>query len=328
MNSREIVRRTLEFEGPERVAHSFPPSDFIKGRPTLSEGPWQQVGPTRWERRDAWGNIWGRVDPTSKGEVVRGALESLDAVETLALPDFSDPALYTAARATYDEHPDHWHLGMIHGFAFSIARKLRRLDQYFMDLLAEPDAIAALHDRIDAQIRHQIDGLAAAGADSIMFAEDWGTQERLLISPRLWRREFKPRFAALCDHAHARSLKVFMHSCGKITVIIPDLLEAGVDLFQFDQPTLHGLDTLAGFQQNHRITIWSPVDIQRILPVGDEATIRAGARAMLDTLWQGRGGFIAGFYEDMPSIGVEPQWQDWAGDEFLAQGRRELYQPA
>ena len=45
-------------------------------------------------------------------------------------------------------------------------------------------------------------------------------------------------------------------------------------------------------------------------------------REMLDLLWRGRGGFIAGFYGDNASIGLEPRWQEIACDEFLRQGVR------
>ncbi|MBZ0300813.1 MAG: hypothetical protein K8J31_13770, partial [Anaerolineae bacterium] len=253
--------------------------------------------------------------------VIRGGLQTLDEVETFPLPDFSSPAYYHNAEEQFAQHPDKWPLAVIEGLTFNIARNLRKLDQYFMDLLSEPEKISILHDRIDAQIRVQMEQIQAIGAAGFIFGEDWGTQERMFIRPSLWRREFKPRFAALCDYAHELGLIVFMHSCGKITEIIPDLIEVGVDLLQFDQPKIHGYETLAGFQKNHKISFWCPVDIQAVLPTGNEALIRQHARAMLDQMWQGRGGFIAGYYEDMPSIGVNPAWQHIAGDEFLKSGQ-------
>lgn len=325
MNSREIIQRTLDFEYPERVAHSFPDSDFIKVHVEVPKGEWRRTQGAAWERIDAWGNVWGRVDPTSKGEVIRGGLEDLDQVETFPLPDFSSPAYYRTAQTLFAQHPDKWPLAVIEGWTFNIARNLRRLDQYFMDLLAEPEKIAVLHDRIDAQIRVEMQQVQAVGAAGFIFGEDWGTQERMFIRPGLWREMFKPRFAALCAYAHELGLVVFMHSCGRITEIIPDLIEVGVDLLQFDQPLIHGYETLDAFQKDHRISFWCPVDIQAVLPTGDEKLIRQHARAMLDHLWRGRGGFIAGYYEDMPSIGVAPEWQDAAGDEFLKRGRRDVY---
>jgi hypothetical protein len=323
MNSQEIVRRTLEFENPERVARSFVPSDIAWGwidMPTPG-GSWRRVSEREWRRTDEWGNEWGRVDDTSKGEIVRGALEDLDQVESFALPDFDNPDYYATARQIFAALPDYWRVGSLHGFAFSVARKLRRLEQYLVDLLRERDKIKILHDRIDEQIRAQMRRFCEAGADSVMIAEDWGTQTQTLISPALWREEFKPRFKALCDYAHALDLKFFMHSCGKITAIIPDLIEAGVDLFQFDQPQVHGLDTLRELQALGKVTYWCPVDIQTTLQSRDESLIRAEALAMLEQLWRGRGGFVAGFYMDEASIGLEPRWQQAACDEFLRMGK-------
>ena len=327
MNSREIVRRTLDFERPDRVARSFLPTDFIAASPQIPnpDGQWRKIDGHRWRRTDEWGNVWGRVDDTSKGEVIRGAVEDLNDVETLPLPDFSNPDYYREAKEIFAATRDFWRIGSIQGFTFSVARKLRRMDQYLMDLLLEREKIEALHDRVDERIEAQITQMRDAGTDSVMIAEDWGTQRQMLISPSLWREMFKPRFAHLCSHVHAMGLKMFMHSCGKITAIIPDLIEAGVDLFQFDQPQIHGVNVLREMQELGNVTFWCPVDIQTTLQTKDETLIRRDVDELLAELWQGRGGFIAGFYLDEASIGLEPRWQKIACDEFLQRGRRELF---
>jgi hypothetical protein len=330
VKSREIVRRTVEFECPDRVARSFRESDFVGAGPDV-ETPateWNEVGGGRWERIDEWGNLWGRVDPTSKGEVVRGVLESLSDMDRYEFPDYSKPDSYGPVRRTRAEHPDKWLRAGLPGFAFNIARKLRRLDQYFVDLLTEPDRIHALHDRIDAMLVDMIRNYAAAGVDAVMFCEDWGTQAELLIDPKLWRTEFGPRYERLCALAHDSGVKVFLHSCGQIESVVPDMIAAGVDLFQFDQPELHGLDVLAGHQENAKVTFWCPVDIQKTLQSRDETLIRARAREMLDKLWRGRGGFVAGYYGDNASIGLDPRWQEIACNEFTRHGVKETYAAA
>ena len=316
---REIVRRTLEFAHPERVARSFGGSDFCRAscRAATHATEWKNVGGERWERLDAWGNTWARIDTSSKGEVVHGVLDSLDDAETYRFPDFSRTEDYAGVAELRAQHPDLWLLGTLPGFAFNIARKMRKLDRYLMDLLLEPERMHALHDRIDRVLEDMIRGHAAAGADGVMFPEDWGTQTQTLISPALWRTEFFPRFARLCGLAHECGLKVFMHSCGQIAALVPGLMEAGIDVLQFDQPDLHGIDTLAGYQEQGPVTFWCPVDIQKTLQVRDEAVIRAKAREMLAKLWRGRGGFIAGYYGDQASIGLDPKWQQIACEEFL-----------
>ena len=328
MTPHEIVRRTLEFTGPTRVARSFGESDFCGAGCTVATPAtdWQDLGDGRWERTDEWGNTWARVDPTSKGEVVRGVLEDLSDLDDYTFPDHSRPADYANVAQLRADRPDHWLFGHMPGFAFNIARKMRKLDQYLMDLVTERAWIGELHDRIDAMLADMIRNFADAGVDSVMFPEDWGTQTQLLISPDMWREEFGPRFEKLCALAHDMGISVFMHSCGQVEAIVPGLIEAGVDVLQFDQPDLHGIDTLASYQDSARITFWCPVDIQQTLQQRDEGVIRAKVCEMLDKLWRGRGGFIAGYYGDNVSIGLDPKWQDYACDEFTRSGVRTRYE--
>ena len=322
MTSREIVRRTLDFDDPERVARSFGESDFVGVGNTVKTRAtsWERVDEIRWERTDEWGNLWARVDDTSKGEVVRGVLESVDEIAAYTFPDYSNPTDFDRVREVRAEHPDKWLQGNIPGFAFNIARKLLRLDEYLVALLTEPEEVRVLHDKIDDMVEDMIRNYAAAGVDAVMFCEDWGTQQQTLVSPDLWHEEFFPRFKRLCGVARESGVRVFMHSCGAIGAIIPGLMEAGIDALQFDQPTLHGIDTLASYQENGNITFWCPVDIQRTLQTMDPAAIRAEANEMLSMLWRGRGGFIAGYYGDNASIGLDPKWQQIACDTFLASG--------
>ena len=324
MNSREIVQRTVEFTGPERVAGSMPPPYWHDLRSAtyrlhgLSR-EWQDVGGGRQEYVDEWGNTWARIDAHSKGEVARGAIDDIDDVFTASLPDLANPANFQAARKVFnDPENDKYRIGGLPGFPFNIARKMRRLDQFLMDLLLERERICVLLKRIEDLLADTIVKYAQAGADAVMFAEDWGTQKGLMIRPDTWREVFKPGFERLCSVAHERGLKVFMHSCGRTTVIIPDLIEAGIDLLQFDQPQLHGLDNLAIF--HGEITFWCPVDIQTTLQTRDAALIEADAREMIERLGGPDGGFIAGYYGGNEAIGLDLKWQDIACHAFTKYG--------
>jgi len=327
MTSREIVRRTLEYEYPERVARSFDGSDFCGAVCTVRTHAtgWKETGEGRWERTDEWGNTWARVDATSKGEVVKGVLTDISGMEAYEFPDYSRPGDYEQVKQVRRENPEKWLIGAMPGFAFNIARKMRKLDQYLMDLVAEKDRMGELHDRIDAMLEAMIRNYAAAGVDSVMFPEDWGTQTQTLINPDMWDDEFFGRYEKLCGMAHEVGIKVFMHSCGKIGAIVPGLMAAGVDVFAFDQPDLHGIDTLASHQERGKITFFCPVDIQQTLQVRAETVIRSKAREMLEKLWRGRGGFIADCYGDNASIGLDPKWQQYACDEFIKCGIRCRY---
>lgn len=327
MTSKEIVRRTIDYTAPERVARSFQDSDICgAGCAAMTHATgWQEVGNGRWERTDEWGNIWSRIDPTSKGEVIKGVLEDISAMKSYEFPDYSCPEDYACVSQRRAEAPDKWLNGGIPGFAFNIARKMRKLDQYLMDLVLKTERMHELHDRIDLMVEDMIRNYAAAGVDGVMFCEDWGTQNQTLISPEMWQAEFFPRFQKLCGIAHDLGIKVFMHSCGKIEAIVPGLMEAGIDVLQFDQPDLHGIDTLASHQKSGKITFWCPVDIQKTLQQREEKVIREKSREMVAKLWRGRGGFIAGYYGDNASIGLDPKWQNYACDEFIDAGFSATY---
>ena len=324
MKSREIVLRTLEFTGPERVAASFPHpywNDFRRVHYATEglDGTWHKAGMGRQERTDQWGNTWARVDATSKGEVARGVLQDWDSLETLRLPDLANPALYADVRQVCgDPNEDRFRIGGLPGFPFNVARKMRRLDRFLADVLLSPHRVRELLQRVEVLLGAIIGSYAQAGVDAVMFAEDWGTQRGLMVNPKTWRGMFKLGYSRLCRAAHDNGIKVIMHSCGRITEIIPDLVEVGIDALQFDQPRLHGIDELARF--HGRMTFWCPVDIQTTLQTKDEASIEAEAVELTDRLGGPKGGFIAGHYGDNVSIGLDPRWQDVACHAFMRYG--------
>lgn len=315
------------FENPERVARSCGDSDIVFSRYLLSDRAtsWRDVGDGRSEHIDEWGSTWVRLDAASKGQVSRGVLKEIGEMDQYELPDYSRPDAYRPVSDARAKSPDKWLIGELPGFAFGIGQKLRKLDNYLLDLILEPERVHVLNDRIDDLLMKMIHCYAGAGVDCAMFWEDWGAQDRLMINPALWREEFRPRFEKLCAAAHDSGIRVFMHSCGQIREIVPDLIQSGIDVLQFDQPDLHGIDALAAYQEKSKITFWCPVDIQTTLQLRDEARIRAKARDMLDKLWKKRGGFIAGYYEDNRAIGLDPRWQDYATDEFIRSGTQRRY---
>ncbi|MBP8638566.1 MAG: hypothetical protein KBI34_05170 [Dictyoglomi bacterium] len=325
MDSREIVIKSLEFEGPERIPMTLPPpypNDIVGvglgPNPYVSE-EWEYRGNSRWERVDEWGNTWARLEAYSKGEVVKGAIEDWSQYDSYKFPPLDMDSRYDPARRIFKETPDKFHIGHLPGFPFSIARYLRRMDNFLLDVAAEKEKVARLLKDIADLLEVVMEKFARSGADAVMFAEDWGTQDRLLVSPKSWRELFKPGFIQLCSKAHKLGLYVFMHSCGHIYEIIPDLIEVGIDVLQFDQPALHGVDNLAR-DFGGKVNFWCPVDIQQILPKKDERLIEEFAREMIEKLGAFNGGFIAGYYGSNEALGLDPYWQDVACRAFVKYG--------
>ena len=332
MTSREIIQRVLACDKPPRIGLTY--SDYdgeARINDTAGLGPspdpafdaktWSdERGGTCWN--DEWGCVWRRIEgKTQGGEVIDPPIKSWKDLETYQPPTLDDPARYEKAAEEARQQPDKYKLGGIAACSFNKSRYLRKMEEYLMDCAGDPEMVKRLNDMVSDIVVGQVDIYADIGADGVMFCEDWGTQERLLVSPGMWRAVFRPTFERLVGRAHERGLTVWMHSCGYVRDIIPDLVEIGVDVLQFDQPELHTFDFLAQFAG--KVTYWCPVDIQTTLQTGDRALIRATAREMVEKLGAKGGGFIAKDYPDNMSIGLDPLWQHWGYEAFLEYGKYE-----
>ena len=86
-----------------------------------------------------------------------------------------------------------------------------------------------LRDMVHEYFQKQEELWLQAEVDAIHIADDWGTQQSLLISPDMWREYFKPCYREYCEMAHRHGKLVLMHSDGYILDILDDLVEIGVD---------------------------------------------------------------------------------------------------
>lgn len=327
MTSRDVIIRNLQFADPERIGLSF-------GEKRINDILGGGIGPSvTWKRRvwiegnfeyseDEWGNIWHRIVGRSvKGEIHTPALDNWAKLKDFCLPDMDDPKRYVDTTKEFANETERFRMGYLPGFPFSICRNMRKMEIYFQDLILERECIDELHEQVAGLLERMINRLADAGADGIFFAEDWGIQDRLLISPNMWRELFKPLYKRLCEAAHARGLFMLMHSCGYNWEILDDLAEVGVNAFQFDQPGLYGLERLAEKLQRLKVCLFSPVDIQKVLPTGDRNLIETEARQMIRLFGGQHGGLIAHSYGDLKGIGIKPEWDQWAYEVFVQEGK-------
>ncbi|HEX3019535.1 MAG TPA: uroporphyrinogen decarboxylase family protein [Chitinispirillaceae bacterium] len=324
MNSKEIVQRTLNFQYPPRVAHSFYPSDFVWTgiHVTAAQNQWKRVNELDWRRVDEWGNEWRKTCYCSKGKIIKNGLQGLDDIESYQFPDFCNPVLYTNTKSAFQNSPQHWHIGVLTGSTFEIANAL--LKNYLSLMLTDMGTVDSFHDRIDAILKIQIRQLKEAGADGVMIIEDLGDSFEVPLGPSLWKDQFRPRIQSLCDYAHSLQLKIIMHSFQEIA-LIPELIYCGVDCIQIDSPGSIGLNVLQTLRNKNHVSFWCPLDIHTTLQSHNEASIRSAAREMLQMLWHGEGGFIAGYFYDNLSLGLDPKWQEFANDEFLKFGKTENF---
>ncbi len=325
MNEREIVLSNIEFCGHDQIGMAFTNREGrlndITGtsvRHDIETKEWKAEGFLYYT--DIWGNTWYRVDGMSKGgEVFTPAIQEWSDLDNLELPDLDNPRYFEHARQLGASETTRFKNGFLPGWTFATSRYLRKMDVYFTDLIAYRDHIDVLHDRITSLLERVIDRFGEAGMNGVMFCEDLGVQDRLLMSPAMWRDIFRPHYERLTSRAHTHGMKVIQHSCGYNWDLVDDLCEAGIDCLQFDQPAVYDMPALAEKLRRHGVGLYAPCDIQQVLPTGERERIEAETKRLVDTF---RGGFLAKDYGDLHGIGVELEWDEWAYQTFALQGNR------
>lgn len=321
ISPREIIIQNIEYRAETRIG-----LNFDRNRRNDFAGTEVQHGIERkvWTEGDVeystdlWGNIWHRKTGMSQGgEVWKPVLEDWSQLESLELPDLDNPAYYQGARDLTASGTDCFKLGWLPGWPFSICRYMRKMEIYFMDLIEYREQIDVLHDRVTRLLEGVIDRYGECGLDGVMFCEDLGIQDRLLMSPGMWRDIFAPLYERLTARAHRHHLKVIQHSCGYNWLLVDDLCATGIDCLQFDQPAVYDQPALAAKLRSHGVGLYAPCDIQKVLPTGDRALIESETKRLTETF---RGGFIAKNYPDLNGIGVNPEWDQWAYEAFIKHG--------
>jgi uroporphyrinogen decarboxylase len=322
MTAREIILANIDHSGADRPGLTFDdgricdmvlawagdPEGFVQKR--WKDGPREFYD-------DKWGNVWVRMDNGPiKGEIHRPVLDDWSKLADFRAPVYDVDRTADRIRAAFatDSTGQKLRVAGIGGWIFDNARYLRKLEIYLLDMALYPDELRIVHDKVAVMYEQLILAAARAGAEAIMIGEDMGTQTGLLFSPAMFRDYFKPMYSRLMGMAHEAGMKVLMHSCGQNRAILDDLIDCGVSAFQFDQPTVYDMDDLAALFKRRRVALWSPIDIQKILPTGDRDYIRTEAQRMCRIF---EGGLIVKNYPDLPGIGVEPQWDQWGYEAVL-----------
>jgi uroporphyrinogen decarboxylase len=185
----------------------------------------------------------------------------------------------------------------------------RGLEQILIDLVAWPDFVQALIERIMAfRIEHlrRILAVAEGRADILQLADDYGVQNGPFMSPALWRRFFAPHLQLMAKMAHEAGLKVFLHCDGGIRPLIPDLIKLGIDILNPIQPGAAGMDP-SGLKRDFgdALCFHGGIDTQSTLPFGSKDDIIAEVRARFEILGEGGGYILAPVHTVEPDVPIE-----------------------
>lgn len=250
---------------------------------------------------DIWGHHYRRVDnPTGAYEEFGSwPLQNASSVDDLKSffwpqPDWWDWSPLPQAIHALD--PTHQHyLRFRIGSVFELAWQIRGMQEFLMDLAAQPNIPRYIMERLtEIHVENLDRALAVAGdeLDMVYFYDDVATARSLMISPTMYRAMVRPCHERLIAVAKKYHKPVMYHCDGAIGFLIPDLIEMGIDLLNPLQPDAPGMDAARLKREfGARLSFHGGIDIIQTLPRGTVAEVRTEVQERVNVLGQD-GGYV------------------------------------
>jgi uroporphyrinogen decarboxylase len=312
------VRRAIEFGSPDRVPIVFWNRDQHEGDVMLYHLALGVPGDGSVNAWDWSANEWGyrlvKTGDGTMGHPVEPFYRELPRAGEIRAPALREEERMSAAPAFFETCGDRYRLASFDLSGFTVYTLLRGFENAMQDFLLEPEGFAVLMDRI-VEFECDLMRMAARhGFHGIHFADDWGTQTGLMISPALWRALFKPRYARQFALAHELGLHTWYHCCGEFLAIMGDFHEIGADVLNISQPNVNDIAE-AGRRWRGRQCFLMPISYQTVSITGTPADIHAEAQRLFDHLAAPDGGFI-GYVEEYSVMGMSAENYRACGEAF------------
>ena len=251
---------------------------------------------------DIYGTTWRTdrrpthlVEPALKTPSLEGF--RFPDIETLFAPGWQETSL-----REIKEKRGHF---LVAGFSFGLFERtwaLRGFNEALMDAVAEPDFYEELVWQIAEHQLAIVERLLELPVDGIMFSDDWGYQQGVLLGSARWRRVLKPWLAAMYDRVHKAGKYTLSHCCGSIVDITPDMIEIGLDVLESVQPEAMGMNPYELKRRfGDRLTFWGGLGSQSTIAFGTPAEIRAEVARLCHEMGRGGGYILA------PAKALQPE---------------------
>ncbi len=319
MNSRERVIRAVEFEEPDRIPNgcynlAVPPGprrealtklfekytqDFASASGAARTLEWGQL----WSKgtyTDEWGVTWRNLQNGVIGQPVGHPLDYWQKLADYQLPDLQ---IYINETQKSINKADHSKYVLLDGGSiWHRLHYLRGFKEILLDIVTDRKELFSLIDRLVEYNLGWLKPMLEMDVDGVMFGDDWGTQQRLMIKKEQWRRIFKPAYKKMFDEVRRKGKHVFLHSDGFVIDILPDLIEMGLNAANI-QVSLMGIQTLRE-RFGGKLSIAADVDRQHMLPFGTPSQVRNLVKDIIQGFKGLNGGLIL-YGEIGPDVTVE-----------------------
>jgi hypothetical protein len=177
-------------------------------------------------------------------------------------------------------------------------RGIRDVEEWYVSTVARFDYVHEVFRRQCAIALANLEKIYSAVGDrvSVVFitGTDFGAQNGPFIGPAAYRKLYQPFHRQVNDWVHEHTpWKTFIHSCGSVVALLPDIIEAGFDILNPVQCSAAGMapETLKE-RFGSRVTFWGGgVDTQKTLPFGTPDEVRSEVRRRIEVFGRG-GGFV------------------------------------
>ena len=254
-----------------------------------------------------WGIVWQRIGYYS--EMVEHPLANISSISELDDIDFDshfDEQRFEGIEKQVNKYSEDY-ATICGGLSlFEAPWYLRGFDRFMKDLLSNERFALRLIDKVEDFSMKVAKRLLEYGIDMFATGDDVGMEKNMLISPRLWRKVFKPRWEKNFRELRKKNsdLIISHHTCGHVTPIIPDLIDVGLDVLNPVQPRAMDPAELKT-EFGDRLAFWGTVDEQRTLPFGSVADVEGEVKLRIETVGKGGGLMLAPSHNIQPDTSLE-----------------------
>ena len=191
-------------------------------------------------------------------------------------------------------HGEEWFVAGSLGHIWETAWQITRMENLMEAMVLSPDFAGYIFDRVTEDRVFMARRYAEAGCDMIHCGDDIGMQDRLMMSPEMWREWLKPRWAKVIRAAKEVNPDIFAwyHSDGDITAVIEDLIEIGFDILNPVQPECMDPAKLKR-RYGDRLSFWGCIGTQTTMPFGNPDDVREAVRWTVEKVGYDGGLLIA-----------------------------------
>ncbi|MGE5601889.1 MAG: uroporphyrinogen decarboxylase family protein [Nitrososphaerales archaeon] len=218
-------------------------------------------------------------------------------VEAFRFPDpLADGRYDDAARDIAKYRDTHFIVGDMELTMFDMMQQLVGLEKLLVDLAQGAEYLESLMDKCRVFATEVGKKLVSMGVDAVWAGDDFGAQNGMLISPRMWRRYFKERYRQVYADLKAVNPNVIIcqHCDGAVAPILGDWIDVGLEVFNPVQPNVpgHEPEDLKSKFGDH-LSFWGAIDQQKLLPFGTPEEIEADVKARINVLGRGGGYMVS-----------------------------------